>query len=54
MVVNDDAGILDKRGALKSIAGRPAPTGTAVGRKQQLAWVIGAALTIRSARPSQA
>ncbi|MGF6198208.1 hypothetical protein QF012_000214 [Pseudomonas laurylsulfatiphila] len=27
MVVNDDAGELDKRGALESIASKPAPTG---------------------------
>jgi hypothetical protein len=29
MVVNDDAGKQDKRGALESIAGKPAPTGSA-------------------------
>jgi hypothetical protein len=29
MVVNDDAGKQDKRGALESIAGKPPPTGSA-------------------------
>jgi hypothetical protein len=30
MVVNDNAGNQDKRGALKSIASKPAPTGIAL------------------------
>jgi hypothetical protein len=30
MVVNDNAGNPDKRGALESIAGKPAPTGVAL------------------------
>jgi hypothetical protein len=30
MVVNDNACVLNKRGALESIAGKPAPTGIAL------------------------
>jgi hypothetical protein len=30
MVVNDNAGEMDKRGALESIASKPAPTGIAL------------------------
>ncbi|WP_223548486.1 hypothetical protein [Pseudomonas sp. A-B-19] len=33
MVVNDNAYELDKRGALVSIAGKPAPTGNVQGRQ---------------------
>ncbi|CAI8763462.1 hypothetical protein EMIT0P74_150056 [Pseudomonas sp. IT-P74] len=36
MVVNDDACLLDKRGALETIAGKPAPTGESINRAGSL------------------